>query len=429
MKRALHFILILGIVLYTITLITSCREDSDMVLSYAYDSPNTSNFDEASASFEGQFKAFWTAMNCNYPIWDYEEQFGMDWDKVYDEYLPKFRALDERARVQHDSVTNDELGNLYRDIIRPLHDGHFAINIKNLHAYTPNNLLYNVNDSLSPSIIRNKSCRRDYNDIETSLDFYCKSRQIVEHKKSYKCEYAYFSDQILYLRIKDFKLSDSLADSSGNNQLRTIWLSWFNKVQELDEKSNLKGVIIDIRNNGGGYANDYQYALGALQTSDYGDNKVHSTGYLRIKTGVGRLDYSPLIPLYLPLYQNHHAIISKQPIVILANCNTKSTAEHTCIGAKQLKNGYVIGTQTWGALAPLNKGDYSETYAGIVGDPFLAPFYLYIPSAAFFTLDGEILESIGVTPDIEIELDNELYKNTGRDNQLERALEFIRTGK
>ena len=157
MKKVVHLIIIIGIVLYFSASITSCRDESDTILSYAYDNRDTSNFDEACASFEGQFKAFWTAMNCNYPIWDYEEKFGMDWDKVYDEYLPKFCALDERARVQHDSVTNEELGNLYRDIIRPLHDGHLEINIKNLHAYTPNNLLYSVYDSLQPSIIRNKS--------------------------------------------------------------------------------------------------------------------------------------------------------------------------------------------------------------------------------------------------------------------------------
>ena len=50
-----------------------------------------------------------------------------------------------------------------------------------------------------------------------------------------------------------------------------------------------------------------------------------------------------------------------------------------------------------------------------------------IPSCAFFTLDGQILEGIGVTPDIEVAFDEELYRQTGRDTQLERALEYIRS--
>ena len=134
MKRALHLIIIIGIVLYISTSITSCREESDTVLSYAYDSRDTSNFDEACASFEGQFKAIWTAMNCNYPIWDNnEEQFGIDWDKVYDEYLPRFKELDERARTDHDSVSNTELETLYTEVFSPLHDGHFQATVKNLH--------------------------------------------------------------------------------------------------------------------------------------------------------------------------------------------------------------------------------------------------------------------------------------------------------
>ena len=34
-----------------------------------------------------------------------------------------------------------------------------------------------------------------------------------------------------------------------------------------------------------------------------------------------------------------------------------------------------------------------------------------------------------IVPDIEVELDLEEYESTGRDTQLERAIEFIRKGK
>lgn len=51
-----------------------------------------------------------------------------------------------------------------------------------------------------------------------------------------------------------------------------------------------------------------------------------------------------------------------------------------------------------------------------------------IPSNVTIAEDVGIMEGIGVTPDIEEQLDSALYESTGRDTQLERALQYIRTG-
>ncbi|MBQ6209348.1 MAG: hypothetical protein IJK42_06200 [Prevotella sp.] len=86
----------------------SCRDESDDLISYAYE--DVMNFAEANSSLEGQFKAIWTAMNCNYPIWDYEEQQGLNWDDVYDKYLPQFKKLDEEYNAQNpipDSIVSE----------------------------------------------------------------------------------------------------------------------------------------------------------------------------------------------------------------------------------------------------------------------------------------------------------------------------------
>jgi C-terminal processing protease CtpA/Prc len=56
------------------------------------------------------------------------------------------------------------------------------------------------------------------------------------------------------------------------------------------------------------------------------------------------------------------------------------------------------------------------------------PFWAYIPVDVTVSKEG-ILEGIGVTPDIEVQLDRDLLETTGRDSQLERALEYIRTGR
>jgi hypothetical protein len=43
--------------------------------------------------------------------------------------------------------------------------------------------------------------------------------------------------------------------------------------------------------------------------------------------------------------------------------------------------------------------------------------------------EGHILEGVGVTPDIEIDLDIKQFKDTGKDTQLDCALQHIRNRK
>ena len=149
----------------------------------------------------------------------------------------------------------------------------------------------------------------------------------------------------------------------------------------------------------------------------------------RFKTGIGRYDYSPLTPQELKTLSQDHVTVT-EPIVVLANCHSVSMAEMTCLGAKQLDNACVIGTQTWGGLCMLNSDPayYSEYYASVVGVRDETPFWAYIPVDVTVSKEG-ILEGIGVTPDIEVQLDRDLLQSTGRDSQLERALEYIRTGR
>ena len=108
--------------------ITSCRPLGDDLLSYGQNDDQA--FAASKASFAGEFATFWLAMNENYCIWDYEAEFGLDWDEVYDTYLPQFQALDERQTP----VSDDELKALYCQFLDSIHDGHCAFQIKNRHT-------------------------------------------------------------------------------------------------------------------------------------------------------------------------------------------------------------------------------------------------------------------------------------------------------
>ena len=42
--------------------------------------------------------------------------------------------------------------------------------------------------------------------------------------------------------------------------------------------------------------------------------------------------------------------------------------------------------------------------------------------------DKQLFEGVGITPDIDVDFDVALYLTTGRDSQLERALQYCTTG-
>lgn len=243
---------------------------------------------------------------------------------------------------------------------------------------------------------------------------------------------AAFNDGILYLGFSGFYLSSYLGgydddDSSPcrnyyTTLIKKAWASWFYAIQEAHKQGLLKGVIIDVRNNGGGMASDYSFALGALLPSG-----GHSIGKLRYKAGIGRYDYMPIIDNYMETYSDEHETIT-EPIVVLTNCNSVSMAEITAQGAKEMDNARTIGKTTWGGLCSLrpNPELYSLFYASAIGIEGKTPFYAYIPNSINITRNG-ILEGVGIEPDIDVDLDPTLLSQ-GRDSQLERALQYIRTG-
>lgn len=414
------------------TSITSCREDCDDIMSYSKWS--TENFKEADSTMEGQFRAFWIAMNCNYPIWDYEAEFGVDWDAIYKEYLPVFREADRKYKNENTIMPDSVYYRNYEKILSLLHDGHTVLYIKNLHTGTLH--------TFSPSVMRLLSKQDWVTDYvfnpETSYyesEALNEDERIVETVKvSGVYQYSRFKDGIVYLRMKDCNFPNHFNEAAieyssvTSTQARLVWRKWFDTIQELHGKDALRGVIIDVRGNGGGSAEISQYVFGALHNNRYSDFNAYQRGYIRTKNGIGRLDFLPKVPWLWTMCKEKHADIH-EPIVVLTNSITASAAEQICLDAKEMPNACVVGTNTCGALSPLSERLDSLYYVGRIGRAGETSFYIDIPSAAFMTDNGEFLEGKGVMPDIEVKLDLDLFLSTGRDKQLERALEFIRNKK
>lgn len=521
-----------GILIILLTVLAgfvSCRKVSDPLLSYGQ--IDAQAFDDAKTSYEKQFTALWTALNCNYGIWDFEAEHGLDWDAVLQEYTPRFQALDKQ-----ETVTDEEFKALYEEILNPLHDGHLAIQVQNrktqsfLMISPSNNRILSsrkaemdrdsqfklvmstykemsegpmrITQSLVPDhpvITTAQAMAAIYSQVlelvqkgapaedapeqekliyqfcqEFSTDFISFAQMLFLKKMDTAAiianmmankyamlgsfmgfsipltdtatadmdpgiEYHLFGGNIPYLRISGFYLTPWLNDASfqeivKNPQPTTLayreqtiaaWRGWMNAIASLKAAGQLKGVIIDLRSNGGGAMSDFQYVAGALvPPGGYSFHKI------RTKQGVGRYDYSPLIDCVFNTLEEEHTVVDQEPVVVLCNTLSVSMAEMNSAAVKSLPNGFLIGSRTWGGLSALNTdpSEYSRLYAGIVGEMDKTPFFAYIPRLVSIFPEEGILEGYGITPNVEIDLDTDLLKNESRDNQLERAVAFILNG-
>ena len=251
--------------------------------------------------------------------------------------------------------------------------------------------------------------------------------------------FALFDGNIAYLRLGGCGLTGHMHPAykqkpipgsmyeSYHLAVERVWHHWFDTIQNLHKSGDLGGVIIDVRNNGGGYVLDYQYLLGALLPSGGWNSHL-----LRVKDGIGRLDFGPITPFEVPTYEGEHEVVNDRPIVVLANTNSVSMAENTTYGVKAQPNGCFIGTRTFGGLSALNPDPeaYSQTYSGAFGVNGTTPIWGYIPKyvCLYPNKNGEygVVEGYGFEPDIECPLDVNLWQTAGRDNQLEKALDYIK---
>lgn len=384
----------------------SCRDNPDYLYSIFNELSNSDT------TYEGQFKAFWIFMDSNYPMWDYEKEYGVDWDAIYGEYLSKFTELDKTSSKKND----DKSQKYYIDILTLLHDGHTHIKFKN-------RLL-----PLYPLHEKNKNMFVDF-DMPRQLPNYDRYEyqnkyRIIE--KSSSGEFAKFSENIIYFRPKESVETDYYMD---NNKAGLIWKEWYLQIENIYNNNDLKGIIVDLRDFAGGNSDNFHYLFGFLQPVFLFSSQKHSyhqCGKVRYKCGLGRYDYSPLVPCLYKADTTFQLNLINVPIVVLSDMTTRSLGELICLAAKRLNNGYVIGTRTYGALNPLEDSIHVDDYALQPSTELRnSNYWIKIPCGTFYTDNGEILEGKGVTPDIEIGFDWDEYKATGRDNQLECAIEFI----
>ena len=405
-----------------LTAFTSCRDNGDDMLdSNKYPNPYT---------MTGQFEAIWLGINQNYVFWEIDP---VNWDDVYAEYHPRFEELDKR-----EAVKTADLQLLYEEILGELIDNHMKVTLRNQNP-SEEDITQIV--TVRPAVVKMKKYGTQDNGISLQLLQASRDKMKETGRITHDVEYVnddpnaslrhmltYVIDEdILYLRPSDFFVIASLANADA-------YRAYDSYLRQLLFNNQVRSVIIDLRNNGGGMLWDMFTILGPLlkEPCHVLDTKT--------KMGTGRLDYGEWTPFIVDVMTKRKiadmmkweeelpetASIGDRPLVVLVNHHSASMSEMTAIGAKNLSYATVIGEQTYGATGPLSS-DTHLSFSGQFGDSKLqiVPYSVITSTWMSRTSEGKFVEGEGVTPDAIVPLDYEKLVSQQIDNQLEYSINFL----
>lgn len=189
-------------------------------------------------------------------------------------------------------------------------------------------------------------------------------------------------DDIGYIKLTSF---DELTYEDFAKDLRSL------------EKSNVKGLIIDLRNNPGGLLNI---------TADIADELLGKGDIVYTEDKSGAREYI-----------RSDAAHSELPLVVLVNEGSASASEILAGAIKDHNRGEIIGTTTFGKgvvqrIKPLSDGSAVK-----------------LTISEYFTPNGTSIHGVGVEPDIVVELNEDVEtigaENLKQDNQLQKAIEVL----
>lgn len=307
---------------------------------------------------KGNYMALWTIMDEHYCFFDLKkEELGVDWDEVKAKY----------AKSISDDMSDRSLFEVLCSMIGELRDGH--VNLTSVYDYG-----------------RNWSWKYDYaanfsKDLQTK---YLGTDYIIAGNGYF---YRVLDNNIGYLVVESFE--NSMSSGRINVMLSNMALC--------------NGLIIDIRDNGGG-----SLLASEFLASHFTEKKV-TVGYCCYKTGPGHNDFSKLYRNELSPAETDLRWI--KPVVVLTNRGCFSSANDFACAMKALDNVTLMGDTTGGGGGmPMS----SELPNGWV---------VRLSSAPSFDAERNHVE-FGIAPDIRVDMKDEDIQ-AGVDTYIESACRFI----
>ena len=239
---------------------------------------------------KGNFEALWHLMDERYCFFTYKK---INWDSIHNVY----------AKRINNNMNEEQLFEVLSKMLNELKDGHVnlyaSFDVSRYWAwfekYAPN-----FNDS----IVKNNYLGTDYK-IASGIDY-----KVLE-------------DNVGYMYYESF------ADAVGEGNLDQI----------ISKFSICNGIIIDVRNNGGGDLTN----VNVIASRFINERKL--VGYISHKTGKGHDDFSPLFPKYLDATTR---LRYQKPVIVLTNRQCYSAANDFISVMKQLPNVTIMGDRTGG---------------------------------------------------------------------------------
>lgn len=303
----------------------------------------------------GNFEALWNIMDTRYCYLDYK---NINWDSIHTVYKGRLDT----------SMTDFELFDLLGAMLGELKDGHV-------------NLYSDFNRSRYWKWFTDYPS--NFNSTLINNERYLGSVYLTVSGLRYA---KIFDDKVGYIYYGDF--SDRFSDTN----IRYIF-SYFRDCEAL---------IIDVRNNGGGYLD-----LSEQMASYFFENET-VTGYMQHKIGKGHSDFSEPIAIKTPA---HKSIKWQRPLAILTNRMSYSATNSFVARMKLAPYAIVVGDSTGGGGGlPIS----SELPNGWMVRFSSSPMF----DAAMHHIEW------GIAPDVKVDLKNEDVDN-GYDTIIESAISLI----
>lgn len=241
----------------------------------------------------GNFEALWTLMDEHYCFFDYKQQeYGLDWQAVYNKY--KVRVNDRMNELQ--------LFEVCCDMLAELRDGH-------------------VNLGSSMDYGRYWTWHEAYpqNFSDTLQRHYLGTKYRIASGLRYRV----LDNGIGYIRCETFE--NPIGEGNLDDALSYLALC--------------RGLIVDIRNNGGG-----DLTMAERLAARFVQKKT-LVGYMQHKTGTGHNDFSSLEETWLEPSAN---LRWHKPVCVLTNRSVFSAANAFAVMMRALPNVTIVGDHTGG---------------------------------------------------------------------------------
>ncbi len=276
-----------------------------------FEMPNICNGErkEKDNSYVLNFNSFWETFDKNYAFF---KERNINWQNVYDEYLPKVKAVDSER----------SFGILLKEIVNKFNDGHIRLELPETIKTQTFKSSHSKDDILNNITSKYLTKSNQYNDGLIRWGVTC-------------------NKNIGYIGITDMNGFSNSKESNQpikefENEIKGVELVMAKVIEDLN---NTTSIIIDLRFNGGGYE------VVSLKLLSYFINEKKHILSVKSRTKDG---FTPIQKYYIEPSQ-----INNKTVYILTSPFSASATEIFVLGSLSYDNFKRMGSKTSGVFSEI----------------------------------------------------------------------------